>query len=153
MSHADELPEVEGYGRLQVYVSALIGIVVALGLVWVVSGGDVFYEELFRIGPTAGGANAGVGADWVAGNTIPWLDALVAITHAADVLMGAFILVMVFLHWAAFHRLAARMRQPGETGEEAVMTDGGEGSDRSSSESRSRPDGGEGGEASGGERR
>ncbi len=124
MSHADDLPEVEGYERWQVYVSALVGIVVAVLLVWAASGFALFYEELFRVGPTAEGASAGVGADWVAGNTIPWLDALVALTHAADVLMGLFILFLLFLHWAAFHRLASRMRQPGET-ESAVAADGG----------------------------
>jgi hypothetical protein len=39
--------------------------------------------------------------------------------------MGVFILFMVFLHWASFRRLAARMRHPGE-GEsaDAMMADG-----------------------------
>lgn len=121
MSRADDLPETEGYERWQVYLSAVVGLVVAFVLVWVASGFSVFYETLFRVGPTP---SEGVGAEWAAGNTVPWLDALVAITHAVDVLMGLFILVMVFLHWAAFHRLASRMRGGGEQ-RGAVAADGG----------------------------
>ena len=66
-----------------------------------------------------------VGADWVAGNTIPALDFLIALVHAADVIMGVFILFMVFLHWASFRRLAARMRQSGAERTSGVATDGG----------------------------
>jgi hypothetical protein len=42
--------------------------------------------------------------------------------------MGLFILFMVFLHWAAFRRIAARMKQPGESdsASTSVATDGGE---------------------------
>jgi len=122
MSRTDDLPEVRGYERWRVYVSALVGLVVAALLVWVASGFAVFHEGLFRVGPTV--EQGGVGADWLAGNTIAWLDFLVALVHAADVLMGLFILVMVFLHWAAFRRLASRMRRPGEEAEETVVADG-----------------------------
>ncbi|WP_435185906.1 hypothetical protein [Halobellus sp. EA9] len=125
MSHAEDLPEVRGYDAWQVYLSALVGVAVAALSIWWASGFGPFYETLFRVGPTATGPNRGVGADWVVGNTIPALDFLVALVHAADVLMGLFILLMVFLHWAAFRRLANRMRQPGETGGEAVAADGG----------------------------
>ncbi|MFA1610016.1 hypothetical protein [Halobellus rubicundus] len=125
MSHAEDLPEVRGYEAWQVYLSALVGVAVAALSIWWASGFGPFYETLFRVGPTATGPSRGVGADWVAGNTIPSLDFLVALVHAADVLMGLFILLMVFLHWAAFRRLANRMRQPDETGGEAVAADGG----------------------------
>ncbi|MFB6270430.1 MAG: hypothetical protein ABEH83_10825, partial [Halobacterium sp.] len=60
-----------------------------------------------------------------AGNTDPLLDALIVVIHAVDVLMGVFILLMVFIHWGAFRRLAARMRQPGEA-PEGVAADGGQ---------------------------
>ncbi|MFB6302836.1 MAG: hypothetical protein ABEH78_08255 [Haloferacaceae archaeon] len=119
-----EMPETRDYDSVRVYVSALVGLVVAFLLVWWASGFAVFYETLFRVGPTVQGG--GIGADWAAGNTIPWLDLLVGLTHAADVLMGLFILLMVFLHWASFRRLAGRMRPAGE-GEEAVVADGGPG--------------------------
>ncbi|WP_096391346.1 hypothetical protein [Halopenitus persicus] len=121
MSH--ETPEVEGYSPIAVFVSALVGIAVAVLSVWWASGFGPFYETLFRVGPTVEGG--GVGTDWVAGNTIPALDFLIALIHAADVLMGVFILFMVFLHWASFRRIAARMRHP-ETDETAgtVMADG-----------------------------
>ncbi|QLD85939.1 hypothetical protein HWV23_09450 [Natronomonas halophila] len=128
MSH--ETPEVEGYSPISVFISALVGIVVAVLSVWWASGFGPFYETLFRVGPTVEGG--GVGADWVAGNTIPALDFLIALVHAADVILGVFILLLVFLHWASFRRLAARMRHPGEdeTGE-TVMADGsGDGGER-----------------------
>jgi hypothetical protein len=118
-----DLPETSGYGRVPVLVSGAVGVVVSVLLVWWASGFAVFYEELFRVAPTV--QDGGVGADWVAGNTIAWLDFLVALTHAADAIMGLFILFMVFLHWAAFRRLAGQMRQPGEGGAEGVATDGG----------------------------
>ena len=112
--------------------AVLVAAAVALGatalVYWWVGGwlGEpLFFEQLFRVAPTVAGG--GVGADWVVGNTVPWLDALIAIVHAADVLMGVAILGMVFLHWAAFRRLANRMRGPvrAESGG-TVATDGGE---------------------------
>ncbi|MFB6236137.1 MAG: hypothetical protein ABEH81_04405 [Halopenitus sp.] len=126
---SSETPEIQGYESVSVYVSALVGLVVAYLLVWWASGFAVFYEKLFRVGPTVEGG--GIGTDWLAGNTITWLDFLVAITHAADVIMGLFILLMVFLHWASFRRLASRMRPPGQA-EETAVADGGsdQGGDR-----------------------
>jgi hypothetical protein len=118
-----ETPDVEGYSPISVLVSAVVGIAVALLSVWWASGFGPFYETLFRVSPTIEGG--GVGSDWVAGNTIPSLDFLIALVHAADVIMGVFILFMVFLHWASFRRIAARMRHPGEsTADETVMADG-----------------------------
>jgi hypothetical protein len=135
-----------GYSAVAVVVSAVVGIVVAVGSVWVVSvlwgGGQVtLWEQLFRVGPTVQGG--GIGADWTSGNTIPALDFLIAITHAADVLLGVFILVLVFLHWASFRRLAGMMRGPG-SGEraEGVATDGGHATVEESASPN--PDGGEG---------
>ena len=124
MTTDDDLPEVAGYERSRVIISALVGVVVALVSVWWAQGFDIFYESLYRVNPTVEGG--GVGADWVFGNTIPSLDFLIALIHAADVLMGAFILVMVFIHWAAFRRLADRMQGPAEERETAVAADGGE---------------------------
>ncbi|WP_227357459.1 hypothetical protein [Haladaptatus salinisoli] len=124
-------------GRTAIFISALIGIGVTTLAYWWVggwAGNEVFYETLFRVQPTVAGG--GVGSDWVAGNTVPWLDALIAITHAADVIMGVFILGMVFLHWAAFRRLANRMQSPtsSEAGD-TVATDGsGVGREKSSHE-------------------
>jgi hypothetical protein len=115
-----ETPEVEGYSPISVFVSALIGIVVAVLSVWWASGFGPFYETLFRVGPTI--EDGGVGADWVAGNTIPVLDFLIALVHAADVVLGMFVLFLLFLHWASFRRIAARMRHPGEGG--TVRADG-----------------------------
>lgn len=120
---ARETPEVDGYARWAVLVSALVGLVGPLVFLWLVAGFGVFFEELYRVGPTVEGG--GVGADWVAGNSIGWLNALVSLVHAADVLMGVFILFMVFLHWASFRRLASRMRRPDERREEAAVADGG----------------------------
>jgi len=119
----EELPEVRGYARWQVVVSAVVGVAVAFLSVWWVSGFTVSVESLYRVSPTVSGG--GVGSDWVAANTIPALDFLIALVHAADVLMGVFILVLMFLHWAAFRRLAGMMRQPGEEAAEGVAADGG----------------------------
>ena len=121
-----QLPEEDAatYSRTAIVASAVVSVAVTAVLAWVASGFGVFYEGLFRVGPTV--EDGGVGADWVAGNTIPALDFLIALVHAADVIMGVFILFMVFLHWASFRRLAARMRQPGEAREASgVATDGG----------------------------
>lgn len=117
-----ETPDVDGYSPISVLISAVVGVTVALLSVWWASGFGPFYETLFRVNPTVEGG--GVGSDWVAGNTIPSLDFLIALIHAADVIMGVFILFMVFLHWASFRRIAARMRHPGEEASEAVMADG-----------------------------
>jgi hypothetical protein len=119
----EDLPETSSYGRIQVLISAVIGIVVAFASVAWAAGNAVWYENLFRVSPTVSGG--GVGSDWLAGNTIPTLDFLIAFVHAADVLMGIFILLMVFIHWAAFRRLAARMQQPGEASGPEVVADGG----------------------------
>lgn len=128
MADAGDLPETAGYERWQVWVSAAVGLLVAIISVWWASGFAVFYETMFRVGPTVEGG--GIGTDWVVGNTNPFLDFLIALTHAADVIMGLFILLMVVIHWGAFRRLAARMRQPGESGPESepddtVAADGG----------------------------
>jgi hypothetical protein len=110
--------------RLAVLISAIVGLVVTGIAYWWAQGFAVFTEELYRVQTTI--ENRGIGSDWVAGNTDPALDAMIAIIHAADVIMGIAILFMVFLHWATFRRLASRMRQPGETRRaDAVATDGG----------------------------
>lgn len=123
--------ELRGYEGWQVLVSAVAAVVVTAGLIWWVSGFATSFEALFRVGPTVSGG--GVGADWVTGNTVPALDFLIALVHALDVILGLFILLLVFLHWTAFRRLADRMRRPGEVHEETVLADGGD----------SRPSGGE----------
>lgn len=112
-----------GYSGLAVLGSAIVGLVVTALSWWAANAFDVFHEPLFRVRPTVAGR--GVGASWVAGNTNTALDFLIALIHAADVLMGVLILVMVFVHWAAFRRLAGQMRQPGEAGRGDVAADGG----------------------------
>jgi hypothetical protein len=124
MSYQDDLPETNGYSKVSVVISAIAGLALAVVSVWWAAGTAVFHEGLFRVSPTVAGG--GIGTDWVVGNTVPWLDFLVAIIHAADVLMGLFILLMVFIHWAAFRRLAGRMQGPDQETSEAVATDGGE---------------------------
>jgi len=126
MSYREHLPETEGYPRAAIAINALIALAVTALILWWAADFAVFYEELFRIQPIAEGANAGVGSDWTAGNQIAWLDFMIAITHAADVIMGVFILFMVFLHWGAFRRLAGRMRHPGDSDSSAVAADGGQ---------------------------
>jgi hypothetical protein len=143
MTDRDDLPDVNGYKRIWVVISAVVGIVVTALALWLVAGYGVFHESLYRVNPSVEGG--GIGADWVFGNTIPSLDFLIALVHAADVLMGAFILVLMFIHWAAFRRLADRMRQPGESRSEAVAADGGE---RPSSEPHSDGGSSEGGDGS-----
>lgn len=115
-------PAFRDYSGTHVLVSVVVSILVTALLLWWASNFAVFFERLFRIGPTVEGG--GVGADWVAGNTVASLDFLVALVHAADVILGLFILFLVFVHWAAFRRLAGRMRQPGEAEERAVAADG-----------------------------
>jgi amino acid transporter len=108
------------YSGTVIAVNAVISVVVALGLIWVVNGFDIFYERLDRVSPTVEGG--GIGTAFAQGNEIGWLVFMVEAIHAVDVLMGIFILVLVFIHWGAFRRLANRMRQPGES---RVATDGG----------------------------
>lgn len=103
-----------------VVISAVVGIVVAVGALVVVHGFDVFYETLDRIEPTVAGG--GVGTDWVAGASEPTLALVIKFIHVADLLMGIFILLMVFIHWGAFRRIASRM-QP--AGDRPTATDGG----------------------------
>lgn len=123
MSEAEDAPEITGYRRWQVYVSAAVALVASFAIVWFVSGVGSSLEQLFRVSPTVEGG--GIGTDWLVGNTIPALDFLIALTHAADVIMGVFILVIVFIHWGSFRRLASRMRQPDQEGADALAADGG----------------------------
>ena len=123
MTEVEDAPEVTGYERWHVYVSTAVAIVLSFAITWYVSGLVSSVENIFRVSPTVQGR--GIGTDWLVGNTIPALDFLIALIHAADVLMGVFILVMVFVHWAAFRRLAGRMRQPGGEGADALAADGG----------------------------
>ena len=122
---SDDHDEVK-YGKLRVLVSAIVGVVGAFAIIGYVSLNEVFREGLFRVAPTV--ARQGVGSDWVRGNTIPWLDFLISLVHAADVILGGFILIMVFIHWASFRRLGERMRDPDQRprGDE-LATDGGAG--------------------------
>jgi hypothetical protein len=107
-----------------VLVSAVVGFVVAFASIWVVNGLESDFETLYRVNPTVEGG--GVGTDFVAGNTDPTLDALIVAIHAIDVVMGVFILLILFIHWAAFRRLGARMQPPKEAGAGGVAADGGE---------------------------
>ncbi|MFW5958541.1 MAG: hypothetical protein ACOCQ3_00915 [Natronomonas sp.] len=111
---------VTGYKRWQVYVSAAVAVVLSIGIIWYISGYASSLEQLFRVSPSVEGG--GIGTDWLVGNTIPALDFLIVLIHAADVIMGAFILILLFVHWAAFRRLATRMRQHDE---ETLAADGG----------------------------
>ncbi|WP_339105826.1 hypothetical protein [Haloterrigena salinisoli] len=113
-------------GRIAFLLSALFGLALAVGAVALVTARAPFFENVQRIHPTLEGG--GVGADWIAGNTGPILEAAIALVHLADVVMGIFILLMVFIHWAAFRRLATRMRPPAgsrRASESAAATDGG----------------------------
>ena len=92
-------------------VSLLFGFALAVGSILLVAWLDPSFEGLLRIHPTDPGG--GVGAGWAAGNADFWLNLLITLVHLADVVMGIFILLMVFVHWAAFRRLAARMQPPG----------------------------------------
>lgn len=125
-----ELPaDASEYDWKFVVVNAVLAIGATGVILWWASGFSsafsygVFFERPFRVAPTVQGG--GIGADWVSGNSITWLDFGIALTHAADVLMGIFILVMVFVHWASFRRLASRMRRPGEASPDEVAADGG----------------------------
>ncbi|WP_058366298.1 hypothetical protein [Haloparvum sedimenti] len=113
-------------------VSSVVGLLVASGSVWYVGQQGVWFEALQRVRPTVSGG--GVGASWVYGVSgetfeIALLNGAIKLIHIADIVLGAFILVLLFIHWAAFHRLAARMQPPAgseEPSREAAVTDGGE---------------------------
>lgn len=119
MSQATADNGARSYSRVVIAVNAVISVVVALGLVWLVNGFDIFYERLNRVQPTV--EAGGIGTSWVAGNQDAWLGIMIDAIHVVDILMGLFILLMVFIHWGAFRRLADRMQQPDET----LATDGG----------------------------
>ena len=136
-------------------VSLLFGVALAVGSILLVSWLDPSFEGLLRVRPTVTGG--GVGAGWTAGNADFWLNLMITLVHLADVVMGVFILLMVFVHWAAFRRLAARMQPPGgrPADRRAPATDGGapgrpEDGSRSAESGERAPDGGDGG---GGDRR
>lgn len=105
-------------------VSLLFGLALAVGSILLVSWLDPGFEGLLRVRPTVSGG--GVGAGWTAGNADFWLNLMITLVHLADVVMGVFILLMVFVHWASFRRIAARMEGPAGRGEpEEVAADGG----------------------------
>jgi len=120
----EKLPDTNGYPRTAIAINGAVAVAVTAAVIWAANGFAVFYEGLFRVSPSVEGG--GIGTDWIVGNQIAWLDFAVALIHAADVLMGLFILFMVFLHWAAFRRLAARMRGADSgTDRSGVAADGG----------------------------
>ncbi|MFD1570674.1 hypothetical protein [Halorubrum laminariae] len=114
--------------RLIFWGCAVFGLVLATGSVWFFSSRGVWYEAMMRVRPTLSGG--GVGASWEAGVTNATLTFLIDFIHFADVVMGIFILLLMLIHWTAFHRLAGRMRPPAGTEAgataEATATDGGE---------------------------
>lgn len=113
--------------RAAFWISAVLALVIAAGSVWLIGVRAIQFEALQRVRPTVDGG--GVGAGWIEGNTKPALDWLITLVHFADVIMGVGILVMLFIHWIAFRRLAARMRPPDapRRSSDAVATDGGAG--------------------------
>jgi hypothetical protein len=132
--------------RVALLVSLLFGFALAVGSVLLVGQLDSGVEGLLRIRPTVAGG--GVGAGWQAGNADAALNLMITLVHLADIVMGLFILVMVFVHWATFRRLAARMKPPGgRPGERGTAaTDGGERGERRSSDPRSDEPGDGGGD-------
>jgi hypothetical protein len=120
-----DLPETSDYSRLTIAVNAVIAVAVTAVILWWATGFAVNTEELFRVGPTVEGG--GVGTDWVVGNNIGWLVGAIKLVHLADVVMGIFILLMVFVHWGAFRRLAAQMQPPESVraARDEAVTDGG----------------------------
>ena len=112
--------------RAAFWTSLVLSMVIAVGSVWLIGVRAVHFEALQRVRPSIEGG--GVGAEWLQGNTSTALEWLITLVHLADVVMGVFILVMVFIHWIAFRRLAARMRPPDapRRSGDAVATDGGE---------------------------
>lgn len=126
MSHNTINPEETsstGYSTLAVVISAIAGIVAAVGSYLLVKIPGTVTENLYRVQPTV--EHRGVGSDWVVSNSDPLLNAMITLIHVADVIMGLFILMIVFINWAAFRRLADRMRQPHEADRRATATDGG----------------------------
>lgn len=111
--------------RAAFWTSAVLALVLSVASVWLIGVRAIHFEALNRVSPTVEGG--GIGAAWVQGNTLPALDWMITIVHFADVIMGVGILVMLFIHWIAFRRLAARMRPPNapRRSNEAVATDGG----------------------------
>ncbi|MEF8799444.1 MAG: hypothetical protein V5A56_00190 [Halolamina sp.] len=144
MSSATADNGASSYSRAIIAINAAVSVVIALGLVWVVNGFNIFYEELFRVQPTVEGG--GIGANWVTGNEIGWMKIMVDAVHLVDIIMGLFILLMMFIHWGAFRRLANRMQQPGE-GE--LAADGGSSARANDEDSGSPAD--DGADASGGD--
>ena len=109
------------------YASAVFGLALATVSVWFFNQQAVLVEALQRVNPTLSGG--GVGAGWEYGIGVTTLNLAIELIHLADIVLGLFILVMVFVHWAAFHRLADRMQPPAgteTTSGEAAATDGGE---------------------------
>lgn len=109
------------------YISAAFGLALAVSSTWFVGEQMVWYEALNRVRPTVSGG--GVGAGWEAGLEQVVLNAAIDLIHFADLVMGAFILVVMFTHWAAFHRLGSRMKPPASqrTDPDPTIADGGEG--------------------------
>lgn len=110
--------------RAAFWTSAVLALVVSIASVWLIGVRAIHFEALNRVRPTVEGG--GVGSGWIQGNTEPALEWMITLVHFADVIMGVGILVMLFVHWIAFRRLAARMRPPGVSRQsrEAVATDG-----------------------------
>ncbi|WP_265111913.1 hypothetical protein [Halosolutus halophilus] len=136
--------------RAAFWIGVLIGVVLSVGSIALVTSQAPFFENVLRVRPSVEGG--GVAADWVVGNTEPVLEWLIVLVHFADVVLGIFILVILFIHWAAFRRLAARMQPPGtrtRTRETAAATDGGA---RTHDEARESPDEGSTDPSSGGDR-
>ncbi len=125
--------------RAAFWTSAVLSLALAVGSVWLIGVRAIHFEALQRVRPTVDGG--GVGTGWIQGNTIPSLEWMITLIHFADVVMGVFILVMIFIHWIAFRRLAARMRPPDapRRRSETVATDGGERSEGPRSSSTDRP--------------
>lgn len=112
--------------RVLFYGCAVFGLALATGSVWFFSSRGVWHEAVLRVHPTLSGG--GVGASWEAGVTNAVLTFMIDLIHVADVVMGVFILLLMLIHWTAFHRLAGRMRPPegAESRTDAAVADGGE---------------------------
>lgn len=109
------------------YISAVFGLVLAVGSIWFVGEQGVWFEALQRVRPTVAGG--GVGSSWEAGVEMFVLNAAIDIIHLADIVMGIFILLVLFVHWGAFHRLGSRMKPPASQDPDPTIADGGEGDD------------------------
>ncbi|MGZ0746910.1 MULTISPECIES: hypothetical protein [unclassified Haloparvum] len=113
--------------RIAFYGSVVFGLALATGSVWFFNQKMVLVEALQRVHPTVSGG--GVGAAWEYGIGVESLNLAIKLLHIADIVLGFFILVMVFIHWASFHRLAAQMKPPAGSeaaSSDAAATDGGE---------------------------